>query len=385
MRSALADAPSKMHILITGGHLTPALALIDYIQTHTNDTVAFVGRLYSQETSQQKSQEKTAIVQRKVKFIPFTTAKLKSPGAVDHALQSLQVLKAVSQAWQIISREKPDVIVSFGGYLAFPVAVAGWLQRVPIVTHEQTRHRGQANSWIAKLATKVAISFPESKQYFPAGKTIVTGNLLREKLFEKSSKQPEWVKTNSKLPVLYITGGNQGSQIINTVIGQALAELTKEWFVVHQCGNPTNVVNYRRELEGIARRLPAEQRERYVVREWFDESDLRWIYHQAKLIISRAGANTIYELIALAKPSILIPLPLTHQDEQTLHGQLLESFGSAIAISQKDFTPAELLHQIHRFKRLAKTFQRSANEARDRVILDGTARFYQLLKSCITR
>lgn len=370
-----------MKILLSGGHLTPALAFIDYVnEHHSKDTILFAGRAYSRETDEQPSREKKETEIRKVNFIQFEAVK-----SGDNILATLSktplFLSSVIKASQIISKHKPDVFLSFGGYLAMPLAVAAWLHQVPVVTHEQTRSVGISNQFISRFAKKIAISFEESKRFFPASKTVVTGNLLRKKITKRIKNKPSWLHSESTLPLLYVTGGSQGSEVINTTISQMLPRLLKDWQVIHQCGAATSQRNYLAEIEQRKQKLNKAQKNRYWVREWITEEELSWIYTHATVVVSRAGANTTQELAFHCVPSVLIPLPFSHFQEQQLNAEALAKTGGAIIISQKQLTSDNLLQAIEQIRSKHNACRRKLKDMSIRI--DADKQVYKLLKEVV--
>jgi UDP-N-acetylglucosamine--N-acetylmuramyl-(pentapeptide) pyrophosphoryl-undecaprenol N-acetylglucosamine transferase len=372
-----------MKILVSGGHLTPALALIDFVRQHTSDHVIFVGRLYSQTQQKQKAREQEEVEKRGVKFIPFQSGKFDDHSLLVRVFQFLLIGKGFFQALAIFSQEKPDVFVSFGGYLALPLAMSAYIKHVPIITHEQTRTAGVANRWIAKIATKVAVTFPETLHFFPKEKTVLTGNPIRQSIFEKNAAQPQWLEKKNSLPLLYITGGSQGSQMINTVVCDALPHVVQNWQVIHQCGNSTLELHYKEDLEKARALLPKNLQDNYVVREWLSEAEQSWIYHYADGVISRAGANTVQELAFFAVPTIFIPLPYTHGDEQEKNASALVKEGGALLISQEKLTTGALLQALDTLKKNAKTFTKQAQAYRQQLIMDGDKKLYTLVQEVV--
>lgn len=343
-----------MKVLLSGGHLTPALALIDYLQAEEPKVeVVFAGRLYSQDKLKQQAQEHSELAKRQIPFVPFVAPRF------DRAnpwfllpLMGLRVAAAIVRACWLMIRIRPSVFVSFGGYLAVPLAIAAWLFGVPVITHEQTQAPGQANRIIGRVAKRIAVGFAEAANYFPAHKTVVTGNPIRPELLVSKPARPSWlaVRLPAK-PLLYITGGNQGSQIINDVVGQILPQLTKQWVVVHQCGGRTATTDYRSELAQAQERLSPAQQQAYYVQEWVTTADLAWLYRQAHGVISRSGANTVTELATLAIPSILIPLPFAYAQEQQKNAEWLAADKGALILPQREFTPSSLLAAVQQLKR----------------------------------
>jgi UDP-N-acetylglucosamine--N-acetylmuramyl-(pentapeptide) pyrophosphoryl-undecaprenol N-acetylglucosamine transferase len=368
-----------MKILISGGHLTPALAVIDYIQAHhPEDEVVFVGRLYSQDKLKQQSQEYNEITKRNIEFVTFSGPRLRSPQVIDRARYVSTMLPSIWRAIQVVKDVNPDVYLSFGSYVAVPFAIAAAIHKVPIVTHEQTRAVGEATKFIARFAQKIAISHESSRPYLPSSKVVVTGNPIRTQLFKKQSR-PEWIKAEPKKPVLFITGGNQGSEILNTIVQQSLRQLVKQWFVIHQCGGATSHRNYLRELEQTQGNLPQTVRGDYVAKEWVSESELGWIYQNATAVVARSGANTTQELAAMQLPAILIPLPFAHYDEQTLNAKWLSEGGGAILLPQKELNPETLVAQTQKVGRYSKSMRQKLKQFA--VLRDGSEKVYQLLRS----
>lgn len=366
-------------IIITGGHLTPALALIEYLQAHQPQvTPIFVGRIYSQDKLQQLSQEKLEVEQRGVKFIPVTSVRLN--GLLSFVTQFGTFLRSLKQARHILKSERPAAIVSFGGYLAVPIAIMAWLRGIPIVTHEQTRTVGLATQIIGWLAQKIAVSFPETAEDVPHHKAVVVGNPLRPQLL-LPAVTPEW-KIPTDKPLLYVTGGNQGSVWINKMIVQLLPQLLTSWCVVHQCGNATRVYDSKAELEATRQQLPLELQMRYFVKEWFNTSEITWLYHSATAVLSRAGANTVQELQHFALPSLLIPLPFSRRDEQLLNAQHLAELGGAIVLDQNTATTEDILAALTQLQTHASEY--SARLKAHPLPVDAVAQLWAVVAQYLT-
>lgn len=349
-----------MRILISGGHLTPALALIEYVQKHhPSDEITFLGRLYSKKNKKQVSQEKKEVEKLGVTFVPFQSVKLSSNTLFSKISSIPKLTSATVSAIAIIGKVKPGVFISFGGYLAVPIAFACWIMRVPIVTHEQTRSAGVANTIIAKLAQKIAIAYPESQSYFPKNRTVLTGNLIRSSVLTGSKKKPKWISKTPDKPILYVTGGSQGSEILNRTVSEILKPLLKNWCVIHQCGTPVGSRNYKKELSSIKQKLSVANRKNYYIREWITQTELAWIYEHVTGMISRSGANTTEEIAINHIPAILIPLPFSHNDEQLLNAQALSDNKQAILLEQKNLSPSVLLEATELLLKYNRKFSRN--------------------------
>jgi len=182
-------------LLITGGHLTPALSFIDYCQNkHPEIEIVFAGREFAQLANLQPSWEKEEIEKRELKFISFN-------GEKSHRFNPLSFLRSCYQAKKILQTEQITHVLSFGGYLAVPFALGAKKLKLPLVTHEQTRVLGRANRFISAFADYIALSFIDTKTLF-ARKSVFTGNPLRQELFHDPKKPPSWFKSLSTLPKL---------------------------------------------------------------------------------------------------------------------------------------------------------------------------------------
>ena len=342
-----------MKILISGGHLTPALALIDFIKkNHKKDEVVFVGRIYSQSDLKQLAQEKNEVEKRQIKFVHLNAPKTVKRKSLQHKiLFPFLLTRSIGSALTIFKKEKPDIFVSFGGYLAIPLTIAAKLTRIKIFTHEQTHAAGIANQFIAKFADKIAISYPSSKKYFPRTKTHLTGNPIRSTLLNTNTTQPKWISQKVFKPILLITGGSQGSKIINQVIKSSLLELTKEWTVIHLCGSSNIKSDYKQQLEQVKKELPSEQQQHYFIKEWASDIEMSWIYNHTQLAISRAGANTVMELTVKNIPTIFIPLPNSHHDEQLKNAQELSNQKAALILRQEQLTSKALISKLNQLKK----------------------------------
>ncbi len=366
-----------MKIFLTGAHLTPALAMIDYIQlTHPDDQLVFLGRLYSQERLKQKAVEELEVKKRGVKFIPFAAAKFVNSSVIDLILAIFTFPSTVGKARQILRQEKPDVLLSFGSYLAVPFVLAAKSLKIPVVTHEQTIAMGKANQFIANLADQVAISFPQTSQYLKKDNFYLTGNPVRQAIFKKNLKKPAYLPSQPG-KIILIMGGNQGSFVINNLVTSVLKDLLKEFTVVHQCGRANSLKNYPAELAKIKATLPKKMQNRYFVREWIEEEELFWLYQHSVLAVSRAGANTVLELCLAKLPSILIPLPSTYNNEQVLNAKMMVRAGGAIIIEQKKITAQLLLDSIATVQKHQQEMRQKL--AKKKIYQQAEAKIYQLL------
>jgi len=348
---------TKPHLIITGTHLTPALAVIDKLKSSYRLT--YLGKLSLK--------------------LDIPTQSLIAPKLHRHNLTSAISLPAklpiaIFKARLILKRLKPDLILSFGGYLALPVCLAAKTLKIPIIIHEQTFKAGLVNKLTANLATKIALSWPDSQRYFPKSKTVLTGNPVRQELL---NLKPQ-AKTT---PTIYITGGNQGSKVINQTITQILPQLLKTFTVIHQfgLGQADSLWTTQKNLKKV---LPSNLQSKYRLKKWFEVQELTNIYPKASLVISRSGANTITELGLLHKPSVLIPLPYSQKNEQLINAQYLAKLGLAVIIPQSKLTPSLLLKTIQ--KPLKHLTQKSNQTFPTKLVKSASKNLVQLINQTLS-
>ncbi len=324
----------NMKLMLTGGHLAPALAIIEELAKQKNATpdLIFVGRKYAIDSEQTLSLEYKEIIKRNIPFITLQSGRF-SRLLNWHSVKSLlKIPGGFINAYLIVSREKPEAVMTFGGYIGLPIAFWSYLFHIPVYTHEQTISPGLANRIIARFSRKVYLSFDEAAKFFPAGKTTVTGNPVRMAVLKIDKKPFAIVKSQ---PVIYITGGSLGSHSINQIIKEIIVKLLNRYIVIHQTGETKEYHDYE-DLLKIKDRLPKELANRYYLVKHFFDDELGYVFHTADLVIGRAGANTFFELTALNKPAIFIPLPWSANGEQELQARIFSEAGTGEVFHQTD-------------------------------------------------
>lgn len=335
---ALSGIIKSMKMLITGAHPAPALAMTDEVLKHRGASVVFVGRKHAQEGDPALSFEYQEIQKRPgVRFINLPAGRLTRSLSSRSIKQILLIPWGFLMAILTVAQERPDVVMSFGGYIALPIVAAAWMLGVPVYTHEQTIAPGLANVWIGRLAQRVFVAFPQAADSFDRQKTTVVGNPVREAVFNGVPSLDIGVDR----PLLFVTGGSLGSHSINVHIEAILPELLTEFDVVHQTGDTLEFQDYER--------LAKLQNDHYKVYKQISTFDIGQIYATAKLVVSRAGANTVSELCALHLPSVLIPLPWSARGEQEKHAQYLQTEGVALVVHQSEPSTALLaaIREMH--------------------------------------
>jgi UDP-N-acetylglucosamine--N-acetylmuramyl-(pentapeptide) pyrophosphoryl-undecaprenol N-acetylglucosamine transferase len=329
-----------MKIVITGGHHSSALPVIKKIKESTYDVdILWVGHKYSMKNDKNPTLEYREITSLGIPFFDLKAGKVYKTYDLGRLLK---VPLGFFQALWFLIKNKPDIILSFGGYLAAPVVVAGYILGIPSVTHEQTVVAGYSNRLISLFAKKVLISWKESEKYFPKGKVVYTGIPLRDEIFSIKSDS---FSINNKLLTVYISAGKTGSHLINDVVRESLKELLTFCNVIHQCGD-NSVFNDFEKLENRYNEIRHSSHGKYFLRKFVLEDEIGEAYLKSDLVVSRSGAHTVSEIVALKKPSLLIPIPWVSHNEQYLNALMVKKGGLSHILEQKDLTSGSFIEGI---------------------------------------
>lgn len=353
-----------MKILITGAHFTPAVATIEELKRKDGVEVVYVGRETTLEGDKTLSVESKVLPSLGVKFIPIIAGRLQRTFTVHTIPSLLKVPIGLLQALYIILSEKPDVILSFGGYVAVPVVIIGWLFSVPIIIHEQTFASGMANRICSVFADKIAVSFEMST--FKGEKVILTGLPIRRDIIGISRGVS---LIHRRLPIILVMGGNQGSHIINLALEGCLRELLKMAVVYHQTGDS----KYRdfERLEQLEKSGGLGERgERYKVKKWIGK-EYGEILQEADLVISRAGVNTLTELAFLGKPALLIPIS---NSEQNKNAKFFEGLGLVKVLPQSKLSGETLMENVRLLLDNLNSLKEKSKEIKKVIIPDAAKR-----------
>lgn len=326
-----------MKLMITGGHLTPALSLIESIETAKPEwNMVFVGRKQALMGDNTMSEEYRIILSKNIPFIGLSAGRLRRFLSIGTILSFFMIPVGCIRAFAIVLKQKPDCIVSFGGYIGFPIVFAGWLAGIPSVIHEQTTGVGIANRISSLFATRICVTNERAKTKFPKNKTIITGFPLRKSIFSPPDKPSFPVSTGRK--IIYITGGATGSKSVNELFYPIVGKLLRTYTIVHQVGR-----SWISEAKKIRQGIRGDKRRQYIVCPYVDGSDHAWLLHHASLLVGRSGANTVAEVDACGIPAIFIPLPWSASNEQYENAQVLVEKHTAQCLDQTTLTPVLLL------------------------------------------
>ena len=329
-----------MKIVITGGHHSSALPVINKLKEKVPDIeFLWAGHKYSMKNDKNPTLEYLEITSMGIPFFDLKAGKVYKTYDLGRLLK---VPLGFFQAFFFLLKNKPDVILSFGGYLAAPVVVAGYLLGIPSVTHEQTVVAGYSNILISKFAKKVMISWKESEKFFPKNKVVFTGLPLRNAIFEIRSNSFD---VNSSLPTIYISAGKTGSHLINETVLGILKDLLTFCNVIHQSGD-NSVYNDFESLKKEYEKIEGSSKGKYFLRKFVLEDEIGEAYGKANLVISRSGAHSVAELIVLKKPCLLIPIPWASHNEQFKNARMAKDLGIAEILEQENLSGEILMKKI---------------------------------------
>lgn len=325
---------SKYKIIMTGGgtagHVTPNVALIPALEEKGFE-VKYIGS--------KNGIEKEIIEKNKIPYYSISSGKLRRYFDIKNFSDPFKVLKGVFEAGRIISKEKPDVIFSKGGFVSVPVVIAASIKKIPVVAHESDITPGLANKLASPFCDKLCVTFRESLKYVKGDKGILTGSPIRKEILE-GSKLRGLKKTGftGEKEILFIMGGSLGSKVLNDVIRDNLDELLKEFDIIHICGKG-NIDESLKNKKG------------YIQYEYVNE-ELPDLMTMADYIVSRAGANSIFEFLALKKPTLLIPLSRkASRGDQILNAKSFEKEGFSLVLEEEEITKESFMKKVREMQK----------------------------------
>ena len=308
----------------TAGHVLPTVPVMRALRAEGVE-VAFVGGTEGLERRYLHGLSD-------VRYHGIVSGKLRRYWSWRNFTDTLRVVRGVWQSYRLLGRIRPGVIFSKGGHLSFPVVLAGWLRRIPIVAHESDFSPGLANRLAMPFVDVLCTSFPTHRPRYLRGELLHTGSPVRPELLDGCAERGrERLGAPPNRPVVMVTGGSLGADALNSVIAQAAPDLVKQCCLVHVCGP-----GKRNDLD-----LPGYCQFEFVGAGWGD------LLAAADLVVSRAGANTLFELLTLGKPNLLIPLPaLASRGDQIENADYAARAGFSRVIRQEQLNAGVLLEAV---------------------------------------
>lgn len=319
----------------SAGHVTPNLALIPKLK-ELGYEIQYIGT--------KDGIEKRIIEENKIQYHSIASGKLRRYFDIKNFSDPFKVIKGIYQAYDIIKKQKPNIVFSKGGFVAVPVVLGAYLNKVPIIAHESDITPGLANKLSSPYCTKICVTFPESLKKLNKKKAVLTGTPIRSELLE-GSKITGLKLCNFKndKQILFIMGGSLGAKAINEIIRRNLNELLLTYNIIHICGKG-NLVDTYKHLEN------------YKQFEYVNE-DLPHLISAADIIVSRAGANSIFEFLALKKPNLLIPLSAkSSRGDQILNAESFEKSGYSLVIKEGDLEDKLFINKLDELNKNKEKF-----------------------------
>ena len=310
----------------TAGHVTPNIALIPKLKNLGYD-IHYIGSY--------EGIERRLIEDFRIPYYGISTGKLRRYFDLKNFSDPFRVIKGFMEAKSVLKTLKPDIVFSKGGFVSVPVVRAAAMLKIPCIIHESDMTPGLANSLCIPVAQKVCCNFPETLQNLPEEKAVLTGSPIREEL-TKGDKQKglDMCGFNTGKPVIMVIGGSLGAAGINALVREALPQLLTDFQIVHICG--------KEKIDNLLLNKEGYKQFEYV------KDDLKHLFAIADVVISRAGANAICELLALRKPSLLIPLPAhASRGDQILNAKSFEAQGFAMVADEDYLTAVTLTEKVH--------------------------------------
>lgn len=330
----------------TGGHFYPLIAVAEDIKELCKKEKILDPQLYFMAPEPYNEKE---LFDHEITFIPCMAGKRRVSAQgfslilniIDMFKMGLGVLSAIGKLYTLF----PDVVFAKGGYTSFPALMAARILGIPVIIHESDSVPGRVNLWAGKFADRIAISYKEAVQYFPAHKTAYTGNPVR-----KDVRQPlttgafEYLNLELDVPVILILGGSQGARIINDALLSALPHLVDKYQIIHQTGK-ANFKEVSTTANVILEGNPHIQR--YHPFDYLNTLAMRMAAGVATLIISRGG-STIFEIALWGTPSILVPITTSNGDHQRKNSYNYAREGGAIVIEEANLSPEIIVNELER-------------------------------------
>lgn len=350
------------HIVLTGGgtagHVTPNIALIPRLK-ELNYKISYIGSY--------NGMEKELIEQIGIPYYGISSGKLRRYVDLKNLTDPFRVIKGYFEALSLMKKLNPDVVFSKGGFVTVPVVKAAAARHIPVLIHESDMTPGLANRLSIPSATKICCNFPETVASLPADKAVLTGTPIRAELLNGSAEAGRtFCGFTDDKPVLMIIGGSLGAQAVNECVRKILPQLLKDFQVVHLCGKD--------KLDHSLSETPGYRQYEYIKEELPD------LFAMADVVISRAGANAICELLALKKPNLLIPLSArASRGDQILNAHSFEKQGFSMVLEEEQITDDSLLAAVRELYANRDRYIRAMTSAQH---IDSIHTITTLIESC---
>jgi UDP-N-acetylglucosamine--N-acetylmuramyl-(pentapeptide) pyrophosphoryl-undecaprenol N-acetylglucosamine transferase len=325
----------------SGGHFYPIIAVVEEIWKIVKEQKLLEPTLYFCAPD---PYDKDALRRHNIKFIKIPAGKIRLYFSIQNFFDFFKTFFGLIIAWFKIFLIYPDVVFGKGGFASFPTILASRLWGVPVIIHESDSVPGRANKILGKIVSRVAVSFPDSADFFPKEKTAWLGQPIRDSIKKHGREEAfNFLKLEEDLPVVLVLGGSLGAEKINDIVLSSLGELLNFCQVIHQTGkNNFNDVTQRASVIVSGTRI-----ERYHPFPYFDDEALSMVSGASSLVISRAGSS-IFEIASWELPSVIIPITESNGDHQRKNAYNYARFGGAIVIEESNLSKTIFVSEIKR-------------------------------------
>lgn len=364
----------------TGGHVIPILAVAQELRRYFHKEAKTLLLLWVGEKS---SQEEKAAKKYRIPFQSVSCGKLRRYFSFKNFLDVFKIPIGYWQGIRILKKFKPDAIFSKGGYVSAPIILAARKSKTPIYLHESDSVPGQANLYFAKFAKKIFVAFPVSREYFGKfkEKVILSGMPLRSEILHGSkSRGYHLFGLEYGKPTILFLGGSQGAKRINDLVLEMLPWLLKKYQVLALVGEK-NILEIKKKIFvlGKGQALLKNFLQNYHFFAYLEGSKFADAVLCADLVVSRAGANSLFEIAAQARPLILIPYPYAASDHQVKNAKVFERMEAAITLEEENLSAKKLFLEIEKIMKnerekeklsanIFKMYQRLAKEAAQKIV-----------------
>lgn len=340
----------------TAGHVTPNIALLPHLK-EADFEISYIGSY--------DGIEKRLIGDFDVPYYGISTGKLRRYFDVKNFTDPFRVLKGFAEAKKTLKNIAPDIVFSKGGFVSVPVVRAAASLGIPCIIHESDMTPGLANKLCIPVASKVCCNFPETFELLPKGKAVLTGSPIREEL-AKGSKEAglNMCDFHNRKPVIMVIGGSLGAASVNMCVRKALPVLLEKYQIVHICG--------KEKIDNLLLNTPGYKQFEYV------KEELKDLFAMADIIISRAGANAICELLALKKPNLLIPLSAkASRGDQILNANSFKNQGFSMVLDEDDLSEDTLIKAVDELFTNRDKYRKAMEESN---LTDSISKIMDLIK-----
>ena len=361
----MSDTTKTKKIVLTGGgtagHVTPNIALLPRLK-ELGYEISYIGSY--------DGIEKKLITDFDIPYYGIATGKFRRYLDVKNLTDPFRVIKGFAEARKYLKKINPDVVFSKGGFVSVPVVRAAASLHIPCIIHESDMTPGLANKLCIPVAEKVCCNFPETLSLLPAQKAVLTGSPIRTELAKGDKIAAlDFCGFTANKPVIMVIGGSLGAASVNQAVRQALPKLLQDFQIVHICGKD-KIDNMLLHTEG------------YVQFEYI-KAELKDLFAMADLVISRAGANSICEILALKKPNLLIPLSAkSSRGDQILNAKSFESQGFSMVIDDDDLSPELLTDKVNELYFTRQTYIEAMDRSNQ---MNSASTIINLIEECVAK